>query len=174
MKNPTDLKYTPDHMWVRIEAGNVASMGVTYFGQEGMGEILYVELPEIGKYLKKEEFLCTLSSPKAMVDLSSPLSGEVVAVNEDLLINPNVVNESPGVLINDLPLRVHAVGRRLARIRILRERFIHPLFPVRLLRDQQATARIRHQDQECDAQGCAYDSSHRLSSSQFLPPTRGG
>ena len=95
MKNPTDLKYTPDHMWVRIEAGNVASMGVTYFGQEGMGEILYVELPEIGKYLKKEEFLCTLSSPKAMVDLSSPLSGEVVAVNEDLLINPNVVNESP-------------------------------------------------------------------------------
>ena len=95
MKNPQELKYTEEHLWVRIEEENIATIGITHFAQENMGEMTYVELPETGIELSQGEFLCTVASPKAFVDLNAPLSGEVVAVNEEVVVKPKIINESP-------------------------------------------------------------------------------
>jgi len=95
MNNPRDLKYSIDHAWVRMQDGNTATIGITDFAQESMGEITYVELPNIGTTVGKGEFLCTIASQKTMVDLPSPLSGEVVSVNEELETEPQLINESP-------------------------------------------------------------------------------
>lgn len=95
MKNPQDLKYSIDHAWVRMQGEGSAVIGITDFARESMGEITFVEFPEVGISVGKGEFLCTIASQKTMVDLPSPLSGEVVSVNEKLETKPQLINESP-------------------------------------------------------------------------------
>ena len=78
-----NLKISKDHAWVRVEQADLAVIGITQFAQDSMGEITYLELPEIGKEVQAEEFLCAIGSSKAFVDLPSPISGKVVEVNEE-------------------------------------------------------------------------------------------
>ena len=90
-----NLKISKDHAWVRVEQADLAVIGITQFAQDSMGEITYLELPEIGKEVQAEEFLCAIGSSKAFVDLPSPISGKVVEVNEELSTMPSLVNHSP-------------------------------------------------------------------------------
>jgi glycine cleavage system H protein len=91
---PADLKYTKDHEWVRV-AGDEASVGITDFAQHQLGDVVYVELPEVGRTLKRGEVFGTIESVKAVSELFSPLSGDVLAVNADLGTHPETVNNKP-------------------------------------------------------------------------------
>ncbi|HHU89784.1 MAG TPA: glycine cleavage system protein GcvH [Clostridiaceae bacterium] len=88
------LYYTKDHEWVRVE-GNRAYVGITDYAQDSLGSIVYVELPEEGKALSKDEVLGVVESVKAASDIFAPISGTVVEVNEALADNPELINESP-------------------------------------------------------------------------------
>jgi glycine cleavage system H protein len=88
---PTDLKYTKDHEWVRFDDAD-AAVGITDFAQRQLGDVVFVELPEIGRQLKQHEVFGTIESVKAVSELFSPVSGEVVAVNSDLGNHPERVN----------------------------------------------------------------------------------
>src|SRR6187455_825725 len=90
---PTDLKYTKDHEWVRFDGGE-AAVGITDFAQRQLGDVVFVELPEVGRQLKQHEVFGTIESVKAVSELFSPVSGEVVAVNPDLGSHPEAVNNA--------------------------------------------------------------------------------
>ena len=91
---PADLKYTRDHEWVRLQ-GAEAAVGITDFAQRQLGDIVYVELPEVGRKVKQGEVFGTIESVKAVSELFSPVSGEVLAVNSDLTAHPEAVNAKP-------------------------------------------------------------------------------
>lgn len=91
---PTDLKYTKDHEWVRL-TGAEAHVGITDFAQRQLGDIVFVELPEVGRQVKQGEVFGTIESVKAVSELFSPLSGEITAVNADLGTHPEQVNSAP-------------------------------------------------------------------------------
>jgi glycine cleavage system H protein len=91
---PTDLKYTKDHEWVKIGA-NEAAVGITDFAQGQLGDVVFVELPAIGRQVKQGEIFGTIESVKAVSELFSPLSGEVIAVNDELGTHPEQVNTRP-------------------------------------------------------------------------------
>jgi glycine cleavage system H protein len=91
---PADLKYTRDHEWVRLEGGE-AAVGITDFAQRQLGDIVYVELPEVGRQVKQGEVFGTIESVKAVSELFSPVSGEVLSVNTDLTAHPETVNAKP-------------------------------------------------------------------------------
>jgi len=91
---PTDLKYTKDHEWVRV-SGAEAAVGITDFAQRQLGDVVFVELPEVGRKLKQGEVFGNIESVKAVSELFSPVSGEVVAVNGDLATHPETVNSQP-------------------------------------------------------------------------------
>jgi glycine cleavage system H protein len=91
---PTDFKYTKDHEWVRV-AGAEATVGITDFAQHQLGDVVFVELPEVGRVLKQGEVFGTIESVKAVSELFSPLAGEVVAVNAELGGHPELVNDKP-------------------------------------------------------------------------------
>ena len=91
---PSELKYTKDHEWVRVE-GDVASVGITDFAQRQLGDVVFVELPAVGRKLKQGESFGTIESVKAVSELYAPVSGEVVAVNADLGPHPDSVNAKP-------------------------------------------------------------------------------
>ena len=80
---PSDLKYTKDHEWVRLDGGE-ASVGITDFAQRQLGDVVFVELPLVGRTLKQGEVFGTIESVKAVSELFAPVSGEVTAVNADL------------------------------------------------------------------------------------------
>lgn len=88
------LRYTPEHEWVRIE-GDTVVIGLTDHAQEQLGELVYVELPEVGKELNKGDEAVVVESVKAASEIRSPLSGTVVAVNEALPDEPTKANEDP-------------------------------------------------------------------------------
>ncbi len=94
MKIPADIKYTKDHEWARIE-NDVAWIGITDFAQSELGDIVYVELPQIGDELEKQASFGTIEAVKAVSDLYTPLSGEVLEVNSALDDTPEVINEDP-------------------------------------------------------------------------------
>lgn len=94
MKFPTGLKYTKDHEWAKIE-GNTATIGVTDHAQSALGDVVYVELPAVGRVLKKHETFGVVESIKAVSDLYSPIAGKVVAINSSLPDNPALVNHEP-------------------------------------------------------------------------------
>ncbi len=94
MRYPTDLKYTQSHEWIRLE-GNTVVVGVSWFAQDSMGDVVHVELPEVGDELTSGEPACEIESVKAVSDVYSPVSGEIVEVNEALEDAPEVVNEDP-------------------------------------------------------------------------------
>ncbi len=91
---PTDLKYTVEHEWIRA-SGDEAVVGITDFAQKQLGDVVFVELPEAGRTLAKNEVFGTIESVKAVSELFSPVSGTVVAVNDTLGAQPDSVNSQP-------------------------------------------------------------------------------
>jgi glycine cleavage system H protein len=91
---PEDLRYTKDHEWVRL-AGDEATVGITAFAAEQLGDIVFVELPASGRALQAAATFGVVESVKAVSDLFSPLSGEVIEVNADLASQPELVNTDP-------------------------------------------------------------------------------
>ncbi len=94
MTYPSDLKYTKDHEWIRI-AGDTAEVGITDFAQQQLGDVVFVELPAIGRVVKAGEPFGSIESVKAVSELFAPMSGEVIAVNEALETKPEAVNADP-------------------------------------------------------------------------------
>jgi glycine cleavage system H protein len=92
--NPDDIKYHREHTWVRVE-GKRATVGITDFAQQQLGDIVYVDLPEVEAEVDADSDLTEIESTKATSPVISPVSGTVVEVNEDLADNPEVVNEDP-------------------------------------------------------------------------------
>jgi glycine cleavage system H protein len=91
---PSNLKYTKDHEWIKVE-GNEATIGITDFAQGQLGDIVFVELPAVGRQLTAGEAFGTVESVKAVSELFAPMSGEVVAVNAELGTHPEQVNSKP-------------------------------------------------------------------------------
>lgn len=91
---PDDLLYARTHEWARVEDGE-AAIGITHFAQEQLGDLTYVELPEVGQKLTQGEEMGSVESVKAASEIYSPVTGEVIAVNEELADNPGIVNEDP-------------------------------------------------------------------------------
>ena len=92
-QNLVELKYAVTHEWVRLEADNIIKVGITDFAQEELGDLVYIELPEVGRVLAVEEQCAVVESVKTASDLFSPVAGEVVAINETLADAPEQVNE---------------------------------------------------------------------------------
>lgn len=91
MEIPEGLNYTKDHEWAKVE-GNVVTVGITDYAQGELGDVVFVELPEVGKVVEKEQSFGTIEAVKAVADLFSPVSGEVVEVNEALKDAPETIN----------------------------------------------------------------------------------
>jgi len=91
---PDDLHYSKDHEWVRVE-GNVAVVGITDYAQDSLGDVVYVELPKVGDDFAANESFGSVESVKAVSEVFSPLSGEVVGINESLADEPEKVNTDP-------------------------------------------------------------------------------
>jgi len=91
---PADLKYTKEHEWVRID-GDTGIVGITNFAQQQLGDVVYVDLPEVGTTLSAGQAFGTIESVKAVSELFAPLSGEVIEVNGDLKNHPESVNSKP-------------------------------------------------------------------------------
>lgn len=91
---PDDCKYTKDHEWIKVEGG-AGRVGITDFAQKQLGDVVYLDLPQAGRTLKQGEAFGTVESVKAVSELYSPVSGEVVAVNTALAEKPEAVNKDP-------------------------------------------------------------------------------
>ncbi|HHV18850.1 MAG TPA: glycine cleavage system protein GcvH [Thermoanaerobacterales bacterium] len=91
---PTDLKYTEEHEWISLK-GKLGKIGITDHAQDALGDVVYVELPEVGDKVVKGEAFGSVESVKAASDLFAPVSGTVVEVNEELDDSPELVNKSP-------------------------------------------------------------------------------
>ncbi|OGD32248.1 MAG: glycine cleavage system protein H [Candidatus Aminicenantes bacterium RBG_19FT_COMBO_58_17] len=91
---PKEYRFTKDHEWVKLE-GDTATIGITDFAQKQLGDVVYVELPAVGKALDVHQTIGVVESVKAVSDIYSPLSGEVIAVNEDLNNSPEALNQDP-------------------------------------------------------------------------------
>jgi glycine cleavage system H protein len=94
MNVPTDLLYTSDHEWVNV-VGNVATIGITDFAQSELGDIVFVEFPELSSTVEKGQSAGSIEAVKTVADLYMPISGTVIAVNENLDNNPEAVNDTP-------------------------------------------------------------------------------
>ena len=94
MNIPADLLYTDEHEWVNIK-GNVATVGITDFAQGELGDIVFIEFPELNSVFEKDQSAGTIEAVKTVADLYMPLSGNVIAVNENLDNNPEAVNDTP-------------------------------------------------------------------------------
>ena len=94
MTYPTELKYTKDHEWLRLSEGT-GQVGITDYAQEQLGDVVYVELPEVGRVLTQGDQFGSVESVKAVSDLYCPVSGEVVEVNTALETQPELVNKDP-------------------------------------------------------------------------------
>jgi glycine cleavage system H protein len=94
MSFPANLKYTKEHEWVLVE-GNIGTVGVTDHAQSELGDVVFVELPAVGKVLKQSDSFGTIEAVKAVSDLFSPLSGTVTEVNTELDGAPELVNKEP-------------------------------------------------------------------------------
>ena len=91
---PADLKYTKDHEWVRLDGGT-GTVGITDYAQKQLGDVVYLELPDVGRTVKKGEVFGTIESVKAVSELYAPVSGEVTEVNSALTAKPEAVNKDP-------------------------------------------------------------------------------
>ncbi|NPA79838.1 MAG: glycine cleavage system protein GcvH [Thermotogae bacterium] len=94
MRVPEDLLYTKEHEWVKYEDG-VATVGITDYAQDQLGDIIYVELPEVGRKVKQMEAVATIEAVKTAADVYAPLSGEIVEINEKLSEKPELLNQDP-------------------------------------------------------------------------------
>ena len=91
---PEDLKYHPEHDWARIEGG-VATFGITWFAQDQLGEVVFIDPPEVGTTISANETYAEVESVKAVSDVFAPLSGEVLEVNAELSGTPELINDDP-------------------------------------------------------------------------------
>lgn len=94
MTTPKELRYSEEHEWVKEEGGNYR-VGITHFAQSELGDIVFVELPEVGDTVTADEPFGSVESVKTVSELYAPISGKVLEMNEDLVDNPEYVNESP-------------------------------------------------------------------------------
>ena len=94
MENPVNLKYTKEHEWIRID-GDIATVGITDYAQDQLTDVVFVELPEVGKQIEQNGNLCVVESVKSVSDIFSPISGEIVEVNKALENSPELVNNDP-------------------------------------------------------------------------------
>jgi len=92
MKLPPELKYTDSHEWVRWETDGSATIGITDFAQESLGDLVFVELPQVGQSVKAGEPCAVVESVKAASDVYAPIDGEVLAVNQDVAEKPESIN----------------------------------------------------------------------------------
>lgn len=92
---PTELKYVTSHEWIRLEADGTVTVGITDFAQDQLGDVVFVELPEVGREVEKDEEIAVVESVKAASDIYAPLTGTIIGINEDLVDNPEWVNEDP-------------------------------------------------------------------------------
>lgn len=112
MEFPSNVKYTKEHEWIRVE-GDIAYVGITDYAQEQLGDIVFVDIPTEGETLEKEEVFGTIEVVKTISDLFLPVSGEVLEQNEALADNPELVNQDPygeGWLIKIKPNDVNDVN----------------------------------------------------------------
>jgi len=94
MAYPTDLKYTKEHEWIRVE-GDTGAIGITDFAQQQLGDVVYVELPDVGSTITAGQVFGTIESVKAVSELFAPVTGQVVATNGELKDRPDQVNSKP-------------------------------------------------------------------------------
>lgn len=95
MNNPANLKYTKSHEWVEMLTDTTARVGITDFAQESLGDLVFINLPEVGAKVEAGEAYADVESVKAVSDVFCPVSGVVAKVNEDLLDAPEMINEDP-------------------------------------------------------------------------------
>ncbi|KAB2320026.1 glycine cleavage system protein GcvH [Betaproteobacteria bacterium SCN1] len=93
MNIPTDLKYTPSHEWVRVEADGTLTVGITHHAQDLLGDMVFVENPAVGRVLTRGEECAVVESVKAASDVYAPIAGEVVATNGDVESSPEAINQ---------------------------------------------------------------------------------
>lgn len=86
------MKYTPDHEWLRVEPDGSVTVGITHHAQDALGDLVFVELPAVGKHFAKDEAACVIESVKAAGDVKLPIAGTVIAINEALVDAPEKVN----------------------------------------------------------------------------------
>lgn len=94
MNIPSNLRYTQDHEWIKLE-GNIATVGITDFAQGELGDVVYVDVPVIGKTLKAQDVFGTVEAVKTVSDLFLPVAGEITEVNPELNDQPELVNSDP-------------------------------------------------------------------------------
>lgn len=94
-EHPRELRYTTEHEWVRVEEDGTATIGVTFFAQDQLGDVVYVVLPAVGSTVQKGSKMGEIESVKSVSDLFVPVSGEVTETNQDVIDNPERVNEDP-------------------------------------------------------------------------------
>ncbi|MFQ3170730.1 MAG: glycine cleavage system H protein [Oleispira sp.] len=92
---PTELKYVESHEWLRKEVDGTITVGITDFAQAALGDVVFVELPEVGTEVEADEDIAVVESVKAASDVYAPIAGKIVAVNEDLADAPEKVNDDP-------------------------------------------------------------------------------
>ncbi len=89
-----NLKYTQEHEWLKIENGNVAVLGITAYAQDALGDLVFVELPELGRKLTKGEHFAVVESVKTAAEVYTPVAGEIVAINDNLSADPELIKKS--------------------------------------------------------------------------------
>ena len=92
---PKNLKYATSHEWVQLEENNVVRVGITDFAQQQLGDLVYIDLPQLGRKVTVGEQCAVVESVKTASDLLSPVTGEVIAVNEDVADEPEKINDNP-------------------------------------------------------------------------------
>lgn len=92
---PADLKYVASHEWLKLEADGTITVGITDHAQDLLGDVVYVELPEVGSIVEADQEIAVVESVKAASDVYAPISGEIVEINEELVDNPEWANEEP-------------------------------------------------------------------------------
>ena len=92
---PAELKYVASHEWIRDEGDGVVTVGITDFAQESLGDVVFIELPEVGAEVNKDDSIAVVESVKAASDIYAPVSGEIIEINEALMDEPEKANEEP-------------------------------------------------------------------------------
>ena len=95
MQTPEELHYSPDHEWIRVEGDNRIRLGITDFAQDALGDVVYVDLPQVGRSVAKGESISEVESTKSVSDIYAPLAGQVVEVNDELADAPDKLNSDP-------------------------------------------------------------------------------
>ena len=94
-EHPSELRYTTEHEWVRVEDDGTATIGVTFFAQDQLGDVVYIVLPSVGATLQKDTRMGEIESVKSVSDLFVPISGEVIEANQEVIDHPERINEDP-------------------------------------------------------------------------------